>query len=650
MPETYDATPLAPNLYRELRCGSLRTADIGARVRLAGWVAAKRDHGGLLFVDLRDPVGPEADLPVPGLETDGPGADGPGEDGPGEDGPGEDGPGDGYLQGDHRARVVQLVCHPGGPAFEPLSRLRLESVVSVSGQVVARPPDTVNPKLLTGEIEVDVGSVEVLSSSEVLPFPVERDTDVGEEARLTYRYLDMRRGPLAERLAKRARFCQLVRSHLSGRGFLEVQTPVLTASSPEGARDYLVPSRLYPGEFYALPQAPQQFKQLLMVGGVERYFQIAPCFRDEASRADRSPGEFYQIDLEMAFATQEDVFGEVELLFSRLVTELSGKRSPAPYPRLSFADALARYGTDKPDLRFGLEVVDLTGKLGGRTELPMFSEAPAKGHVIRAWRAPGAADRPRSWFDAFSEAAKGVATIGSWLQLPGGDAETKGPLARRLTPDEMGAIILATEAVPGDAVLTCVGPPAAASVALGGVRATLGRELGLGDPDLLAFCWIVDFPMFERNPETGEWDFSHNPFSMPQGGLEALESKDPGEILAFQYDVVCNGVELSSGAVRNHLPEVMEKAFAIAGYSHDRLAQSFPALWNAFHYGPPPHAGIAPGVDRLLMMLEDQPNIREVIAYPLNQVARDLLMGAPAVVTPAQLAELHLRVEVPKKG
>ena len=296
--------------------------------------------------------------------------------------------GSGYLQGDHRARVVQLVCHPGGPAFEPLSRLRLESVVSVSGQVVARPPDTVNPKLLTGEIEVDVGSVEVLSSSEVLPFPVERDTDVGEEARLTYRYLDMRRGPLAERLAKRARFCQLVRSHLSGRGFLEVQTPVLTASSPEGARDYLVPSRLYPGEFYALPQAPQQFKQLLMVGGVERYFQIAPCFRDEASRADRSPGEFYQIDLEMAFATQEDVFGEVELLFSRLVTELSGKRSPAPYPRLSFADAVARYGTDKPDLRFGLEVVDLTEKLGGRTELPMFSEAPAKGHVIRGLARP----------------------------------------------------------------------------------------------------------------------------------------------------------------------------------------------------------------------------------------------------------------------
>jgi aspartyl-tRNA synthetase len=641
MPETHDAIPVAPNRYRDARCGSLRPADIGSRVRLAGWVAAKRDHGGLLFVDLRDPVGPEADLPAPVPDGDGPAAGGPAGGGPA---------GGGFLQGDHRAKVVQLVCHPGGPAFETLSHLRLESVVSVGAKVVARPPDTVNAKLLTGEVEVEVDSVEVLSSSEVLPFPVERDTEVGEEARLNYRYLDMRRGPLAERLAKRARFCQLVRSHLSERGFLEVQTPVLTASSPEGARDYLVPSRLYPGEFYALPQAPQQFKQLLMVGGVERYFQIAPCFRDEASRADRSPGEFYQIDLEMAFATQEDVFGEVEALFGRLVSELSGKRSPAPYPRLSFADALARYGTDKPDLRFGLEVVDLTGELGGRTELPMFAEAPSKGQVIRAWRAPGAADRPRSWFDAFGEAAKGVSTIGSWLQLPTGEAEAKGPLARRLTPDEMGAIIVAADAGPGDAVLTCVGPPAAASIALGQVRATLGKELELGDPDLLAFCWIVDFPMFERNAETGDWDFSHNPFSMPQGGLEALESKDPGDILAFQYDVVCNGIELSSGAVRNHLPEVMEKAFAIAGYSHDRLERSFPALWNAFHYGPPPHAGIAPGVDRLLMLLEDQPNIREVIAFPLNQVARDLLMGAPAPVTPAQLAELHLRVEVPKKN
>jgi aspartyl-tRNA synthetase len=649
MPKTYDAVSLAPNCYREARCGSLRSADIGAQVRLAGWVAAKRDHGGLLFIDLRDPAGPEADLPVPGLEV--PGLEGAGLEGAGLEGAGLEA--GGFLQGDHRARVVQLVSHPGGVAFETLTRLRLESVVSVTGKIVARPPANVNPQLLTGEVEVEVSGLEVLSSADVLPFPVERDSDVGEEARLTYRYLDLRRGPLAERLAKRARFCQVVRAHLSGQGFLEVQTPVLTASSPEGARDYLVPSRLYPGEFYALPQAPQQFKQLLMVGGIERYFQIAPCFRDEASRADRSPGEFYQIDLEMAFATQEDVFGEVELLFGRLVSELSAKRAPAPYPRLSYADAVARYGTDKPDLRFGLEVMDLTEVLGGRTELPMFADAPAKGHAIRALRAPGAAGRPRSWFDAFAEAAKSAGVIGSWLQLPvdeSGEGMAKGPLSRRLTSDEMGAIILAADAVPGDAVLTCVGPATPASVTLGQVRSALGSELELGDPNELAFCWIVDFPMFERNADTGQWDFSHNPFSMPQGGLEALESKGPGEVLAFQYDVVCNGIELSSGAVRNHLPDVMEKAFAIAGYSHDRLEKSFPALWNAFHYGPPPHAGIAPGVDRLLMLLEDQPNIREVIAFPMNQTARDLLMGAPAPVTPGQLAELHLRVEVPKKA
>jgi aspartyl-tRNA synthetase len=592
-------------------------------VRLSGWVAAKRDHGGLLFIDLRDPAGPDADLPAPG---------------------------NAFLRGDHSARMVQLVSHPGHATFETLSRLRLESVVAVTGKVVARPADTVNPKLATGEVEVDVDGLEVLSTSEVLPFPVERDSDVGEEARLTHRYLDMRRGPLIERLAKRARFCQLVRSHLSSRGFLEVQTPVLTVSSPEGARDYLVPSRLYPGEFYALPQAPQQFKQLLMVGGVERYFQIAPCFRDEASRADRSPGEFYQIDLEMAFATQEDVFHEVELLFHLLISSLSAKKAPSPYPRLSYADALARFGTDKPDLRFGLEIVDVTGALGGRTELPMFAEAPSRGNVVRALLAPAAAERPRSWFDGFGDAAKALGTIGSWLQLPADGSDYKGPLSRKLTADEMGTLVAATGARHGDAVLTCVGPSPSASVALGQTRAVLGRDLGLADPDILAFCWIVDFPMFERNPETGDWDFSHNPFSMPQGGLRALEDSDPGEILAYQYDVVCNGVELSSGAVRNHLPEVMEKAFAIAGYSRDRIERSFPALWNAFHYGAPPHAGIAPGVDRLVMLLSDQPNIREVIAFPLNQMARDLLMGAPAPVTPAQLAELYLQVVPPKKS
>jgi aspartyl-tRNA synthetase len=577
--------PLAVNRYRDARGGDLRPDDVGREVRLAGWVAAKRDHGGLLFVDLRDAGGTE------------PGG------------------------------LVQLVAHPDLAAFGTLSQLRLESVVSVTGAVVARTEETVNPKLATGAVEVVVSGVEVLSTSEVVPFPVERDTEVGEEARLRYRYLDMRRGPLTDRLAARARLAQAVRTHMAERGFLEVQTPILTASSPEGARDFLVPSRLYPGEFYALPQAPQQFKQLLMVGGIERYFQIAPCFRDEASRAARSPGEFYQIDLEMAFATQEDVFAEVELLMRRLVAECSTKRSVEPWVRLSYADALDRYGTDKPDLRFGLEIADVTADLGGRTELPMFNGAPAAGHVIRALRAPDAARRPRKWFDAFADAGRQAGVIGAWLQLDP-DGEVRGSLSKKLTPEEVDVMVRAVGASPGDAVLCAV---------------------GLTDPDVLCFAWVVDFPMFEPNPDTGGWDFSHNPFSMPQGGLEALHHSDPGDVLAYQYDLVCNGIELSSGAVRNHLPEVMEAAFAIAGYPPERVRESFPALWNAFHYGPPPHAGIAPGFDVLLMLLEGQANLREVIAFPLNQGARDLLMGAPSPVLEQQLKELHLRVAPPGK-
>ncbi len=598
-----DPRPLAVNRYRDHRGGDLRGADVGTTVRLAGWLAAKRDHGGLLFVDLRDAGGTEP------------------------------------------AGTVQLVSHPGSPGFETLERLRLESVVSVTGDVVARGPETVNAKIGTGEVEVAVTEVEVLSSADVLPFPVERDTEVGEDARLRYRYLDMRRGPLSERLARRAGLANIVRTHLGGRGFLDIQTPILTASSPEGARDFLVPSSLYPGEFYALPQAPQQFKQLLMVGGIDRYFQIAPCFRDEASRADRSPGEFYQIDLEMAFATQEDVFVEVEALMAAIVEGLTTKSLTVPFPRITWADAIDRFGSDKPDLRFGLEIGELTATLGGGTELPMFADAPGNGHVIRALRAPEAAGRPRKWFDTFADTARKANTTGAWLQLDA--AGTKGSLSKRLNEEEMGKVAASVDAQEGDAVLIVVGPREKAAAVLGDQRKTIGRELGLADPDRLAFCWVVDFPMFERDETTGAWDFAHNPFSMPQGGLEALQSKDPGEVLAYQYDVVCNGIELSSGAVRNHLPEVMEAAFAVAGYGPERIRSSFGALWNAFHYGPPPHAGIAPGFDRILMVLEDQANIREVIAFPLNQSARDLLMGAPAPVTDDQLSDVHLCVVPP---
>ncbi len=619
--------PLTDNRYRSVRAGQVTEDQVGQRLRLAGWVAAKRDHGGLLFIDLRDAGG-----------------------------------------------VLQLVSHPDRPGFEALSGLRVESVVSVEGVVVARQEKDFNQKLPTGTIEVAVDSVDVLSAADVLPFPIDPAADASEEARLRYRYLDLRRGPVAARLQARARLAQLVRTHMAGRGFLEISTPILTASSPEGARDFLVPSRLYPGEFYALPQAPQQFKQLLMVGGIERYFQIAPCFRDEASRADRSPGEFYQIDLEMAFATQEDVFDEVEQLMMHVVAKLpvdqgcvAGarpvipvKRAQSPFPRLTFADAMTRYGTDKPDLRFDLAIEDITNALGGLTELPMFQLAPDKGHVIRALLIPRGAPRTRRWFDGFADAANKAGVIGSWLQLEAssGEAEgplapsetgapVKGPLARKLSDDEIKVIVEAVGARPGDAVLTAVGPPTRASAALGTVRSAIGRELEMADPDELAFCWITDFPMYEWSDEAGGWDFSHNPFSMPQGGLEALQGKDPGDILAFQYDLVCNGLELSSGAVRNHLPEVMEAAFAIAGYGPERVRESFPALWQAFHYGTPPHAGIAPGFDRLLMMMLDQANLREVIAFPLSQSARDQLMGAPSPVSEQQLKELHLKVVLP---
>jgi aspartyl-tRNA synthetase len=598
--------PSSQNRYRSIRAGEVTEGHVGQRLRLAGWVAAKRDHGGLLFVDLRDAGG-----------------------------------------------VLQLVSHPDRDSFETMSRLRLETVVSVEGQVVARDEKDYNPKLPTGTIELAVDSVEVLSPADVLPFPVDPAADVSEEFRLRYRYLDLRRGPVASRLQARARLAQLVRTHMASRGFLEVTTPILTASSPEGARDFLVPSRLYPGEFYALPQAPQQFKQLLMVGGVERYFQIAPCFRDEASRADRSPGEFYQIDLEMAFATQEDVFDEVEQLMTHVVSQMPVgglalvKRAQAPFPRLTYSDAMARYGTDKPDLRFGLEIADLTSSLGGATELPMFLQAPEKGHAIRALRVPGGATRPRRWFDAFAEGATKAGVAGSWLQLDLSGSDVKGSLAKWLSGDEVKAVVAAVEADPGDAVLTAVGPATRASTVLGGQRGAVGRELELADPDELAFCWITDFPMYEWNDETRSWDFSHNPFSMPQGGLEALQTRDPGDILAFQYDLVCNGLELSSGAVRNHRPDVMQAAFALAGYGPERVQQSFPALWQAFHYGAPPHAGIAPGFDRILMLLLDQANLREVIAFPLNQGARDLLMGAPSTVSEQQLKELHLKVVPP---
>jgi aspartyl-tRNA synthetase len=582
----------------------LRKANVGEEVKLSGWVHRKRDHGGVVFIDLRDFYG-----------------------------------------------ITQVVVNPDRDFFDAMGALRSESVITVTGKVVARSEDTVNAGLPTGEIEVVADAFNLESQSEVLPFPVNQELEYPEETRLEYRFLDLRRERLKENILLRSKVARLTREQLLSRGFNEYNTPILTSSSPEGARDYLVPSRLYPGEFYALPQAPQQFKQLLMIAGFDKYFQIAPCFRDEDARADRSPGEFYQIDMEMSYITQDDLFVEVELLIVRLFKELSNKRINAEqFPRLAFREAMEKYGSDKPDLRFGLEMVDMTDAFTG-SQLKVFAAAGQSGGAVKVIRAEGAAAQPRKFFDdaeafAKSEGAKGLA----WIALREG--EMKGPIVKFLSDAEKQTLVERTGAKEGDALFFGAGDRATTNALMGKVRVYLGKALNLIDPNYAYFCWIVDFPMFEWNEEDKKIDFSHNPFSMPQGGLEALETKDPLDILAYQYDLVCNGVELSSGAIRNHRPEVMLKAFQIAGYDEDTVKSKFPALWNAFHYGAPPHGGIAPGFDRIVMLLADEPNIREVIAFPLTQKAQDLLMGAPSTVTEKQLKELHLQVKLPpeKKG
>jgi len=435
---------------------------------------------------------------------------------------------------------------------------------------------------------------------------------------------------------------------MTDRGFMEFHTPILTCSSPEGARDYLVPSRLYPGEFYALPQAPQQFKQLLMTSGFDKYFQIAPCFRDEDSRADRSPGEFYQIDIEMAYVTQDDLFPEIEALLNRLFKELSNKQIVSEqYPRIPYREAMEKYGVDKPDIRFGLEMIDITSAFAD-SEFKVFANAVKDGGAVKVLNAKGAAAQPRKFFDDAEAFAKGEGARGlAWVAFR--DGEMKGPIVKFLSDQEKAALVEATGAEEGDALFFGAGDRKTTNELLGKVRIYLGKALDLIDPNIAAFCWIVDFPMFEWNEDEKKVDFSHNPFSMPQGGLEALETMDPLDILAYQYDIVCNGVELSSGAIRNHRPEVMLKAFAIAGYDETTVKSKFTALWKAFHFGAPPHGGIAPGFDRIIMLLADEPNIREVIAFPLNQRAQDLLMGAPGEVTERQLKELHLQIKYPPK-
>jgi aspartyl-tRNA synthetase len=585
--------------YRTHTCGVLRKTDAGTTVKLSGWVHRKRDHGGVIFIDLRDHYG-----------------------------------------------LTQVVVNPDAPFFTEMEKVRNESVITIEGEVVARTHDTVNPNMGTGDIEVVATSYLLESSCDTLPFPVNQELECPEETRLGHRFLDLRRERMHKNILLRSRTASLVRQHLVDRGFVEYHTPILTSSSPEGARDYLVPSRLYAGQFYALPQAPQQFKQLLMVSGFDKYFQIAPCFRDEDSRADRSPGEFYQIDMEMSYITQEDLFAELEVLMVRLFKELSNKKIVAEiFPRIAFRDSIEWYGTDKPDIRYEMKMVDCTD-IFVDCELKVFSSQTRSGGAVKVLNAKGAAEQPRKFFDdmeryAKSEGAKGLA----WLALR--DGEMKGPIAKFMSDAEKQALVERTGAVEGDALFFGAGARKETNELMGKVRQTLGRNLGLVDKDVIALCWIVDFPMFERNPDTGLIEFSHNPFSMPQGGMDALLTKDPLEVLAYQYDIVCNGIELSSGAIRNHRPDIMLKAFEIAGYPESVVKSKFPALWKAFHYGAPPHGGIAPGLDRIIMLLADEPNIREIIAFPLNQRAQDLLMGAPNTVEQRQLDELHIEVIMP---
>jgi aspartyl-tRNA synthetase len=542
--------------------------------------------------------------------------------------------------------VTQLVVEPGSAVYDAISGLPKETVIRVDGKVVARDEAAINPAMATGEIEVRIADAEVLGSTEPLPFTVFPELPVPEDTRLTYRFLDLRKSKMHANILLRSRIIGSIRRRMVDLGFVEYQTPTLTASSPEGARDFLVPARRHPGKFYALPQAPQMFKQIIMVSGFDRYFQIAPCYRDEDARADRSPGEFYQLDLEMSFVTQDDVFAALETLMTGLFREYAPDRTitSAPFPRLTWADAMLRYGSDKPDLRNPLVITDLSA---------MFAESAFRafaGKTVRAIRLPQTADRSRSFWDKLEEQAKTAGAAGlAWLTVEHGGT-LKGPVAKFLTPESTRQLIEASNCETGDAVIILADTDTAKICRiLSTLRDSLGRQLGLIEENVYRFCWIVDFPMYESNPESGKIEFSHNPFSMPQGGLDALNNQDPLTIKAFQYDIVCNGYELSSGAIRNHQPEIMYRAFEIAGYGRDEVNTRFKALINALRYGAPPHGGIAPGIDRIVMLLADEPNIREVIMFPMNQNAEDLMMNAPNTVRPQQLKELHIQVVQPPK-
>ncbi|MFT0892609.1 aspartate--tRNA ligase [Pseudochelatococcus sp. G4_1912] len=599
--------------YRSHTCGALRETDIGSEVRLSGWCHRIRDHGGVLFIDLRDHYG-----------------------------------------------LTQCVANSDSPAFEALSHVRAEWVVKIDGKVRPRPEGTENTDLATGKVEVDITSVEVLGPAAELPLQVFGDQTYPEETRLKYRFLDLRREKLHRNIIRRGQVIDSLRRRMREQDFFEFQTPILTASSPEGARDFLVPSRLHPGKFYALPQAPQQFKQLTMIAGFDRYFQIAPCFRDEDARADRSPGEFYQLDIEMSFVTQEDVFQAVEPVLRGVFEEFAeGKPVTKVFPRIPYAESMLKYGSDKPDLRNPLIIADVSDEfMSEGVTFKAFRGVIESGGVVRAIPAPGAASQPRSFFDKLNDWARGEGAPGLGyvvFEEESGALVGKGPIAKFIPADVQAAIARKVGVGAGDAVFFSAGEMLKAAKLAGAARIRIGDELNLSAKDRFDLCWITDFPMYEWNEDEKRVDFSHNPFSMPNFDPEAFLALDPSDektildIKAFQYDIVCNGIELSSGAIRNHRPDIMRKAFAIAGYGEDVLEEKFGGMLRALSYGAPPHGGIAPGVDRIVMLLCDEPNIREVVLFPMNQRAEDLMMSAPSEVTPKQLRELHIRLNLPEK-
>jgi aspartyl-tRNA synthetase len=596
--------------YRTHTCGALRESDIGKTVRLAGWCHRIRDHGGVLFIDLRDHSG-----------------------------------------------LTQVVADPDSAAFKTAEKLRAEWVVRVDGRVRARPPGTVNPDLPTGAVEIYVTGIEVLGPAGELPMPVFGDQEYPEEIRLKYRFLDLRRDRLHANVMKRGAIIDSLRRRMKEQGFFEFQTPILTASSPEGARDFLVPSRLHPGKFYALPQAPQQFKQLTMIAGFDRYFQIAPCFRDEDARADRSPGEFYQLDVEMSFVTQDDVFAAVEPVLRDVFKEFAGgKPVTAKFPLIPYAAALRTYGTDKPDLRNPIEMQDVSEAFRG-SGFKIFANMLANDPKVEVWAIPAKGGGNRAFCDRMNSWAQGEGQPGlGYIFWREGEEGGAGPLAKNIGPERTTAMRDQLKLGVGDAVFFVAGKPQDFVKFAGPARTKVGEELGLVAKDRFEFCWIVDFPMYEWNEQDKKIDFSHNPFSMPNMDIDeflALDSADQEKILAIkaiQYDIVCNGIELSSGAIRNHRPDVMKKAFAIAGYDEGVLEQKFGGMLRALSLGAPPHGGIAPGVDRIVMLLCGEENLREVVLFPMNQRAEDLLMGAPSEVTPKQLRELHIRLNLPEKS